>query len=311
MSVAEPRLLVTGARGFIGRAALTALAKQYGGASIHAVRKANSGPVPLIPGVTWHTQDLLESGSAERLIEVIQPTHCLHAAWEARPPHFWTSPENEKWLAASVALAEAFAMNGGKRFISLGSVAEYENTSGRIIENVTPEEPTTFYGQCKLAFHRHLMTLSKFSGISTSIGRIFYVYGPYEYETKLIASACRAIALNEPVTFGPLDLWRDYIHVNDLGRAISLLMNSSFEGVVNLATGEPVRQSMLVETLAKLSHRGDLFLIGARPAQIHEPPILFADTQKLRSIGWRPEITLEDGLQSTLKWWRAQLRHAA
>ena len=88
MSNAELRLLVTGARGFIGRAALTALAKQYGGTSIHAVRKTNCGPVPLIPGVTWHTQDLLENGSAKRLIEVIKPTHCLHAAWEARPRIF-------------------------------------------------------------------------------------------------------------------------------------------------------------------------------------------------------------------------------
>ncbi|NBU14090.1 MAG: NAD(P)-dependent oxidoreductase [Alphaproteobacteria bacterium] len=311
MSASDTKLLVTGARGFIGRAALLALAKQYGGASIHAVRKTNNGPVPLIPGVTWHTNDLLEKGSAEKLIEKIQPTHCLHAAWEARPPHFWTSPENEKWLAASIALAEAFAKTGGKRFISLGSVAEYENTSGRMIENVTPEAPSTLYGQCKRAFHRHLATISKDTGVLTSIGRIFYVYGPFEFETKLVASACRAIALNEPVAFGPLDLWRDYIHVNDLGRAIAILMESSLEGVVNLATGEPVRQSRLIETLANLSHCGDLFHIGARPTQPHEPPILFADTQKIRSIGWRPEISLEDGLQSTLKWWRAQLRHAA
>ena len=311
MSAAEPRHLITGARGFIGRAALSALAKQYGGASIHAVRKTNSGSVPVIPGVTWHTLDLLELGAAETLIEKIQPTHCLHAAWEARPPHFWTSPENEKWFAASVALAESFAKTGGKRFISLGSVAEYENTSGRMMENITPEEPPTLYGQCKLAFHRHLKTISKDTGVSISIGWIFYVYGPFEYETKLVASACRAIALNEPVAFGPLDLWRDYIHVNDLGRAIAILMASSLEGVVNLASGEPVRQSQLIETLAKLSHRSNLFYIGARPSLAHEPPIIFADTQKIRSIDWRPEITLEDGLQSSLKWWRAQPRHAA
>ena len=180
-----------------------------------------------------------------------------------------------------------------------------------MIENVTAEEPTTLYGQCKLAFHRHLTAISKDTGVSASIGRIFYVYGPFEYESKLVASACRAITLNASVPFGALDLWRDYIHVNDLGRAISMLMSSSLEGVVNLASSEPVRQSQLIETLANLSHRGDLFHIGARPAHTHEPPILFADTQKIKSIGWRPEITLEDGLQSSLKWWRAQLRHAA
>ena len=311
MSAAEPRILITGARGFIGRAALAALAKNYSGASIHAIRKKNQGPVPSVPGITGHAVDLLERGSAERLIETFRPTHCLHAAWEARPPHFWTSPENEKWLDASVAFVKAFAHHGGKRFVSLGSVAEYDNSSGRMIESVTPENPTTLYGQCKRDFHRHLTSLAKDHGFSSAIGRIFFVYGPHEYETKLVASACRAIVLNEPVGFGPLDLWRDYIHVNDLGRALNTLLNSSLEGVVNLASGEPLRQSAIIETLADLSGRRDLFQIGRRAAQDHETPILFADIEKIRSIGWMPEIALEDGLEATLKWWRGELLRAA
>lgn len=311
MSAPEPRILITGARGFIGRATLAVLAKHYSGSSIHAIRKTNLGPVPSIPGITWHAVDLLERGSAERLIDTLRPTHCLHAAWEARPPHFWTSPENEKWRDASIALVKAFAQIGGKRFVSLGSVAEYDNSFGRMIEGVTPENPTTLYGQCKRDFHRHLTALANDHGFSSAIGRIFFIYGPYEYKTKLVASACRAIVLNEPVGFGPLDRWRDYIHVNDLGRAINMLLSSSLEGIVNLASGEPSRQSTLIESLAKLSGRGDLLHIGKRVVQEHDPPVLFADNEKLRSIGWRPEIALEDGLAATLQWWRGHHRQAA
>lgn len=311
MIASNIKILVTGARGFIGRAALSALSKIYGGSSLHAIRRRHDDPVPVLQGVTWHTADLLEADAARTLIETIKPTHILHAAWEARPPQFWTSLENRKWVQASVVLADHFTRCGGRRFMSLGSVAEYESQSGRMIEALTPENPSTLYGQCKLEFHRHLLKLQNEHGLSTAIGRIFYVYGPFEYETKLVASACQAIASNKVTQFGPLDLWRDYLHVHDLARAITILFGSTREGVVNLASGEPVRQSHLIETLASLSGRGDLFKMGKRLPFSNDPPILFADTNIIRSLGWHPEIALEDGLAATLHWWRGQYRHAA
>ena len=311
MSASEIKILVTGARGFIGRALLPLLAKTYGGSAIHAIMRRHDDPVPFVTGVTWHSVDLLEMGAARKIIDTVRPTHVLHAAWEARPPHFWTSEENLRWVKASVDLADHFAQSGGKRFLSLGSVAEYDMQHGRMIEDQTPELPSTLYGQSKLFFHRHLLNLKQSQGLSAAIGRIFYVYGPFEHQSKLVASACQAIALNKKAQFGPLDFWRDYLHVNDLARAITTLLDSSQDGVVNLGSGQPVRQSTLVETVARVSGRGDLFEICARPANNDEPPVLFAETKLIRSLGWRPEIALEDGLAATLQWRRAQHRQAA
>lgn len=311
MNASEIKILVTGARGFIGRALLPLLAKTYGGSSLHAIRRRHDDLVPPVQGVTWHSLDLLDTGAARKIIDTVKPTHILHAAWEARPPHFWTSGENLRWVKASVDLADHFALSGGNRFLSLGSVAEYDMQHGRMIEDQTPEFPSTLYGQSKLEFHRHLLMLSKENGLSTAIGRIFYVYGPFEHQSKLVASACHAIALNKNAQFGPLDLWRDYLHVDDLARAIMTLLESMHEGVVNLGSGQPVRQSTLLEIVARLSGRDDLFEIGARPANSQEPPIIFADTKIIRSLGWSPEIALEDGLAATLQWWRAQNRQAA
>ncbi len=182
---------------------------------------------------------------------------------------------------------------------------------GRMIEDQTPELPSTLYGQSKLDFHRHLLNLKQSHGLSAAIDWIFYVYGPFEHQSKLVATACHAIALNKKAQFGPLDLWRDYLHVDDLARAIMTLLDSMHEGVVNIGSGQPVRQSTLLEIVARLSGRDDLFEIGARPANPQEPPVLFADTKIIRSLGWSPEIALEDGLAATLQWWRAQNRQAA
>ena len=68
---------------------------------------------------------------------------------------------------------------------------------------------------------------------------------------------------------------------------------------------------MIIRRIAELSGRSDLFHIGARVRTADEPAILFADTEKIRSTGWRPYITLEEGLAHSLHWWRSGRLHAA
>ena len=53
------------------------------------------------------------------------PTHLLHLAWYAEPGLFWRSPENLRWVEASLRLLRAFAEHGGQRAVMAGSCAEY------------------------------------------------------------------------------------------------------------------------------------------------------------------------------------------
>ena len=304
-------LLITGGRGFIGRAALADIAQTKYFSRIHAVRSALPGDLPPIPGVIWHYANLLEAGRVEQLIEDVKPTHCLHGAWDTSHGSFWTTPANHAWVEASTALAHAFGRAGGQRFISLGSVAEYDWSTHRMIETITPEAPNTLYGQSKLRFHQALMRLAEQFSFSAATGRIFYVYGPYENPHKLIASACRAVIDQKKTQFGPLGLWRDYLHVSDLGRAISALMMSDLSGPVNLGSGEPVRQSRLIETIGRISGGASNLEIGMREDASGDVPILFADTARIRSTGWYPKLHHEEGLATTLAWWRERQRHVA
>src|SRR5229473_1316941 len=96
------RVLVTGARGFIGRRCLPRLAAL--GFETHAV---SSAPIEG-DGATWHRCDLLDGAACEALVRRLRPTHLLHLAWIAQPGIFWTSPLNMAWLAAGVRLVDAF-----------------------------------------------------------------------------------------------------------------------------------------------------------------------------------------------------------
>lgn len=311
MNARRKILLLTGGRGFIGRAALHEIVKTQYFSEIHAVRSASPGALPPFNSVIWHSTNLLESGRGEDLVQAIKPTHCLHGSWETSHGAFWTAAVNHAWVQASTALAEAFGRMKGVRFLSLGSVAEYDWSTHRMIETITPETPQTLYGESKLRFHQNLMGLATRFSFSAATGRVFFVYGPYENPQKLIATACRAVVDQKKSAFGSLGLWRDYLHVSDLGKAISALLMSDLSGPVNLASGEPVRQSRLIETIGRISGAASYLEIGAREDASVDTPILFADTARIRSTGWYPKLQHEEGLAATLDWWRERRRFAA
>ena len=305
------KLLVTGGRGFIGRNILTALSQQGLFDEIHATRSPAGRDVPAIPGIIWHETNLLREGSAENLIGRIRPSHLIHAAWVTEHTVFWNSPDNAAWLTASLALADAFERARGERFVGIGTCAEYDWSENRLSEGRTAEAPQTAYGKAKLAFHQALMKRAEAGFYTATTGRVFLLYGPHEKPGRLVPTACQALLSGRPMAFGSGQQWRDFLHVADLGAAIAALSVSELTGAVNLASGEPVRLSALLDRLATLSGRMGVLNIGARRDPADEPPVLFADTARIRSTGWQPRIALEDGLAGTLAWWRAQARSAA
>jgi nucleoside-diphosphate-sugar epimerase len=65
----------------------------------------------------------------------------------------------------------------------------------------------------------------------------------------------------------------------------------------------------VVEYLANQLGRQELLRFGAIAAPDGDPPLLVADIQKLRSLGWQAQFDLHSGLDDTLAWWQSNLRH--
>lgn len=296
------RVLVTGATGFIGRSTLRPLREQ--GYDVHAVARATrTAPAD----TTWHAADLLEPGQAERVIAAIRPTHLLHLAWEARPGVYWTSPENVRWVEATLALLRAFAGAGGTRAVLAGTSAEYDWSHGFCSEHVTPRRPVTLYGIAKDATHRVTAAAAEEAGVSLAWGRVFFLYGPHEHPDRLVASVARALVEGRSAPVSSGSQIRDFMHVDDVGGAFCALLGSDLTGPVNVATGDPVRIRDVVAVLAELAGRRDLLRLGELPDRPGDPPLLVADARRLREdVGFVPRYSLADGLAQTLEWWRSQ-----
>ncbi|HEY0038478.1 MAG TPA: NAD-dependent epimerase/dehydratase family protein, partial [Longimicrobium sp.] len=272
------RVLVTGASGFIGRHVLGPLLER--GYEVHAVGRGSAPGLP--DGVRWHAADLLDAPAVRGLVAGVGPTHLLHLAWYVEHGRFWHSAENLRWVGASLELARAFHEAGGSRAVFAGTCAEYAWEHGVCRENDTPVAPATLYGMCKDAVRRVAEAYGRDGGPSLAWGRIFFLYGPGEAAGRLVPSVVGALLRGELARCTHGEQVRDFMHVSDVAGAFAALLDAPVEGVVNVASGEPVRIRDVVAVLGEEAGRPDLVRLGALSAAPGDPAVLTADVRRLR-----------------------------
>ncbi len=295
------RVLVTGASGFIGRNALAPLIAR--GYEVHAV--SWSGEQFPLDGVRWHRADLLDRLSIRDLVGSILPTHLLHFAWYLSPG-MYQSVENLRWCQAGIDMLLAFAAAGGARAVFAGSCFEYDLRHGYCSEALTPCAPATRYGVCKLSLSQ-IVTKCPPEGVSTAWGRIFYLYGPEEAASRLVASVIVALLKGERARCSHGRQVRDFMHVEDVADAFAAMLDSDVRGIVNVGSGEAVTVRAIVELIADVMDARGQVEFGAIEAGAGDPAVVLADISRLRDeVGWRQRISLDEGLSSTIEWWKAR-----
>lgn len=300
------KVLVTGASGFIGRQCLPLLISK--GFEVHAVSRSGRRPLNLASAnVHWHELDLLRPGCSTELTRQLRPEYALHLAWYAVPGKFWEARENLEWVRASLEFLCAFADHGGRRIAAAGSCAEYGSVAGECVEGATPLLPATLYGASKLAVERILHALSRQTGLSSAWGRIFYLYGPHEPPSRLIAYVIGSLLRGEPALCSEGRQILDFIHVEDAASGLVALLESEVQGPVNIGSGRPVAVRDALEEIGRQLGRPELIRFGAGPST-SEPERYWANTQRLnQEVGWGPHYGLASGITQTIDWWRATL----
>lgn len=308
MTAAPRTVLVTGATGFVGRQALAALLAR--GLSVNAVTSKNVAPP--WPGVVWHSANLLDAADRQRLFETVAASHLLHLAWYVEHGKFWTAPENEQWVEASLDLLRRFAGSGGERAVLAGTCAEYDwnRREARRFREDDPCRPSTPYGQAKLALSIGARAFSSTAGVSLAWARFFFMFGPGEDQRRLIPLIARGLLQNRRIALSAGHQTRDFLDTRDMGEAlVQLILAKHVTGPVNIASGRAISIRELAALLARLANRDEGLLdFGAVPGGEREPPAIAADVSRLtHEAGFVPKHTLEERLAECLEWHRADL----
>jgi len=295
------RVLVTAADGFIGAHCLPVLAER--GYEIHAVITEDLRID--VEGIHWYDIDLLNPRKITRLISGIRPSHLLHLAWSGHPHSIIDDPDNIRWILSGLHLLQEFADNGGRHATVLGCYSEYDHLHGICHEELTTVRPDSLHGACKHSLKLICEAYADQVEMNLVWGRVFGHYGAGDDSGKLIPSVIRALLGNKKFVCFHGSFLRDYLYIDDVASALVAVMESDFDGAINIASGEGVKIRDLVKEVAKIMGNSKLLEIHNDPGSLEDSPAVVADTKKLNNIvGWVPKISLEQGLRLTVDWWK-------
>jgi dTDP-glucose 4,6-dehydratase len=175
--------------------------------------------------------------------------------------------------------------------------------------NVNPIGPRGVYDEAKRFAEAITMAYHRYHGLDAKIVRIFNTYGPRmrirdgRAVPNFIAQALR----DEDVTiFGSGRQTRSFCYVSDLVGGLLALMDSEVNEPVNI--GNP--HEMSIEEMARLIIRmtGSKSHIVFQPLPVDDPQVRQPDITKARTLlGWEPKVTLEEGLTSTIEYFRTKM----
>jgi dTDP-glucose 4,6-dehydratase len=176
--------------------------------------------------------------------------------------------------------------------------------------NVNPIGPRGVYDEAKRFAEAITMAYHRYHGVNTKIVRIFNTYGPRMRlnDGRVVPAFIGQALAGEALTiFGDGSQTRSFCHVSDLIDGIFRLMMSDFHQPVNI--GNPremtIRQFAeeilrLVETKSEITHR---------PLPVDDPKVRQPDITRAREIlGWEPKVPFEEGIQTTIEFFRATVR---
>ncbi|MGE5263674.1 MAG: NAD-dependent epimerase/dehydratase family protein [Acidobacteriota bacterium] len=309
------RVAILGAAGFIGRWVARAMCNQ--GAQVNLIVRdaATADPILSRYGVrgALFEIDLLKPGAVLTLYRKIRPVVTFNLAG-----YGVDRSERDEQMAYRInahlvgqvceAVASVRDMQWeGQDLVHAGSALEYGTLSGDLDENSIPQ-PTTLYGQSKLAGTYALADACKATAIKGLTARLFTVYGPGENTGRLLPALIESAAAGAtlPLTAGTQR--RDFTFIEDVAEGLVRLGLAKADpgAVVNLATGKLTEVQEFVKIAAGiLQIPDDRLRFGSLPTRPEEMEHSQVTVQRLRRLtGWVPGTTVAEGIRKTVEFER-------
>ena len=291
------KVLITGATGFIGKNVVNELLNK--GYEVHSLVYPPYAPEQ--EGLFQYEMNLMDYDALKTFFDEHKFENLIHLAWYVGPKcHIHDL--NLDWTIATLNLLKLFKENGGKKFLGAGTISEYDYKYGYLLEDDTPAAKT-LYGVSKNSIYRIAKTFCEQNGIDFKWPRIFNLYGPNEKPQRLMPSVINSCLKGEDVKVSDCLKFQDYLHVEDTARGIVTVFESDVQGAVNICSGKPVQLRYIVNKIAELTNFKGNILWGAIPAAFGDD-LVVGNNEKLKSLGWEPKYTLEEGLIQTIEWWK-------
>jgi dTDP-glucose 4,6-dehydratase len=310
------RYVITGAAGFIGSHLSDALVAR--GHSVVGIDNLLTGDVANVAHLTGKDFVFVKH-DVTNYISVDGPVDCvLHWASPASPIDYLELPiPTLKVGALGTHNALGLAKAKGARFV-LASTSE---VYGDPLEhpqketywgNVNPIGPRGVYDEAKRFAEAITTAYHRYHGLDAKIVRIFNTYGPrmrVKDGRAVPAFISQAIAGEDVTIFGSGRQTRSFCYVSDLVDGILRLAESPVNDPVNIGNPSEMTIEDMARTIIRMTRSSSRLTF--RPLPTDDPKVRQPDITRARTLlGWEPKVGLEEGLTSTIDYFRTKMGRA-
>lgn len=311
------KVLVTGASGFCGRYLCRALSQSghdVVGTFHHSKPVAESG-------IHYLKLNIADAHQVFRLVKAIQPQQMFHLAALSIPRLSWQRPTETFAMntAGTLHILEALRRFAPKtRMLFTSSVHVY----GRIFrlgKTVTegdllwPESP---YGVSKAVAEMACLDYHQRFGIPVIVARAINHMGAGQSPDLVLSDWSRQVARAESdpriktLKVGNLDVWRQFLHVEDVVKAYQVLMARGKPGrVYNVAPQDTDFLKNYARCLIREARVPLRVEVERARLRLEDPKRMQAKAKRLRALGWKPKKTAYDALSDMVEDWREKVKH--
>jgi dTDP-glucose 4,6-dehydratase len=311
------KLLVTGGAGFIGSAFVRLVLSSSPQARVTVLDKLtyagnldNLAPVQNHPGYRFVKGDICDAAVVNELVAGEGPDALVHFAAESHVDRSILSPAPvfETNLRGTFTLLEAARTQKIPRYVHVstdevyGSIDEPHEAD----ENY-PLRASSPYSASKAG--SDLLALSYYTTYKCPVvvTRASNNYGPYQFPEKLIPLMISNALEDKPLPiYGDGMQVRDWLYVDDHCRAILAILEKGRDGeVYNIGGSRSLPNREVVQRILQLTGKPESLMTTVTDRPGHDRRYALSSEKITRETGWAPQVPFEEGLASTIDWYKA------
>ncbi|MGB8648195.1 MAG: SDR family oxidoreductase [Anaerolineae bacterium] len=309
------KYLVTGGAGFIGSHLVEALVAR--GDSVRVLDNLATGfrenLAVIADRIEWIEGDVRDEDTVRAALRDVEVVY--HEAALPSVPRSVKNPldSNSANITGTLNVLTVARDNGVRRFIMASSSSVYGKNPALPKQETMPTAPLSPYAVTKVAGEMYARVFSELYGLTTVCLRYFNVFGPRQDPTTQYAGAIAKFMTcalrGEPFpVYGDGEQSRDFTFIENVVRANLLAAAAPIDGhaVMNIACGEQTTLNQIIALLNELtSQRLPTHYSPPRAGDVRHSLAAIDCARTL--LGYQPHITLREGLERTLQWYRSRL----
>jgi dTDP-glucose 4,6-dehydratase len=309
------KLIVTGGAGFIGSAFVRMLVSsgQHRIVNLDKLTYAgnldNLAPVADRPQYRFVHGDIVDAALIDTLIGEEQPDSIVHFAAESHVDRSILSPSAsfETNLRGTFTLLEAVRKHKVPRYVHVSTDEVYGSLDEPLeADESYPLKPSSPYSASKAG--SDLLALSYFTTfkLPVLVTRASNNYGPYQFPEKLIPLMISNALEDKPLPiYGDGMQVRDWLYVDDHCRAILAVLERGREGeIYNIGGSRALPNREVVQMILKATGKPESLMTRVTDRPGHDRRYALTSEKIERETGWSALTPFEEGLQSTVDWYR-------